>query len=131
MALFGKAHRKRDALRVPCFGRGLFGALAPRPLGALVIALLLLMLLLVLLMLALALAFLLGFPAMHFGRVDQVVDFAFLGIGQDLVRVLDLEEDRTHGFLVAGIAVGMPLHRGFAVGPLDFSGARIFRYAEL
>ena len=65
----------------------------------------------------------------HTGKAVLVVALALLLIGKHLVGLSCLLE-LFLGFLVAGVAVGVILHGGLAVGPLYFIGAGGFVYPQ-
>src|SRR5258705_3204937 len=64
------------------------------------------------------------------GRVaEAVVGGALLLVLQDVVGLVDFLELRL-ALLVAGIAIGVPLHRELAIGGLEFAVARAALYFE-
>ncbi|MNT54520.1 hypothetical protein D3C72_1916890 [compost metagenome] len=110
MAVIGKAHRDSNHLLVVFLRDAL--ALSLR----------------LALLLFLRLALLL--PAPHLLLEYLVVDLALPGVGKNGVGVADFLECRVRLRLAAKVAVGVPLHRGTAVGALDLVQGGVRLHAE-
>ena len=110
MAVVSKAHRNGDHLLVVFLRNAFTLALRGALLGFLRLVL--------------------GLPALHLLGDDFVVDPALLGIGEDGVGLADFLERRVGLCLTAKVAVGVPLHRGTAIGALDFVQGRVRLHAE-
>ncbi len=63
------------------------------------------------------------------GMAEAVVRGALLIVFEDVVGFVEALE-LLFGALVAGVAIGMILHRELAIGPLEFIGIRRFGDAE-